>query len=109
MTKQEQSGGRVTLTPAGIPFSLRPCFQEYRLETLDLERDAFIIIERTLAFGNRYEVRWLFHYYGKARLREWVAQYGQRLLPRRRFRLWWYYFGLHETNDVRVRRGVWPY
>lgn len=99
----------MTSTSTRIPLSLRPCFQEYRLEALDPERDAFLIIERTLAFGNRHEVRWLFRYYGKARLREWVQQYGWRLLPRRRFRLWWYFFGLHETHEHQTRQGIWPH
>ena len=44
------------LTPNGIPISLRPCFQEYTLEKLDPERDAFTVIERTLARGDRQHV-----------------------------------------------------
>jgi hypothetical protein len=46
-------------TPAGIPVSLRPFFQEYVLEDLDPERSAFTVIERTLAWGEVPELRWL--------------------------------------------------
>jgi hypothetical protein len=100
----------LAFTPKGIPVSLRPCFQEYRLEELDPERDAFTIIERTLALGDRREVRWLFHRYGRERLIEWVRQAGWRLLSRRRFRLWANYFGIHEhLSNLPRRRGVWPH
>ena len=52
-------------TPAGIPVSLRPFFQEYQLEDLDPERSAFTVIERTLAWGEVPELRWLFGQYGE--------------------------------------------
>jgi hypothetical protein len=72
------------LTPAGIPVSLRPFFQEYVLEDLDPERSAFTVIERTLAWGDRRELQWLFAIYGPERLAEWIRQAGWRRLPRRR-------------------------
>jgi hypothetical protein len=56
------------LTPAGIPVSLRPFFQEYVLENLDPERSAFTVIERTLAWGRRPGLCWLFARYEPARL-----------------------------------------
>jgi hypothetical protein len=58
-------------TPAGIPVSLRPFFQEYVLEDLDPERSAFTVIERTLAWGDLSELRWLFARYGRERLAGW--------------------------------------
>lgn len=64
-----------------IPVSLAPFFQEYDLSQLDLERSAGTIIERTLQFGNREEIRWLFHVYQKQRIRDWVAQWGNIALP----------------------------
>jgi len=95
------------LTPNGIPISLRPCFQEYTLEKLDPERDAFTIIERALARGCQPELRWLFARYGRERVCEWVQQSGSALLSRRRFRLWVNYL---DVRDYRQRRrGVWPY
>jgi hypothetical protein len=59
-----------------IPLSLAPFFQEYDLRNLDLEQSAGTIIERTLQFGNRDEIRWLFHTYSQQRIRDWVARWG---------------------------------
>jgi hypothetical protein len=56
------------LTPAGIPVSLRSFFQEYVLENLDPERSAFTVIERTLAWGDPPELRWIFARYQQERL-----------------------------------------
>jgi len=103
-----QEGGLV-LTPKGIPVSLRPAFQEYTLEKLDPERDAFTVIERTLALGDRRELRWLFRRYGRERLIEWVRQAGWWRLPRRRFRLWVNYFDIRDYQANPQGRGVWPY
>lgn len=94
------------MTPHGIPASLRPFFQEYALEELDPTRDAFTVIERTLAWGDIPELRWLFQLYGVDRLREWVQQYGWYGLPRRRLKLWLCVLDIHEH-----RRGerIWPH
>ena len=75
-------------TPNGIPISLRPYFQEYDLETLDPERDAFTVIERTLAWGDVRELRWLFRRFEAERLKAFVETYGARRLPRRRGKFW---------------------
>ncbi len=70
-----------------IPSSLAPFFQEYDLTKLDLERSAGTIIERTLQYGNREEIRWLFQTYPQQRIRDWVAQWGAVALtePHRTF------------------------
>lgn len=94
------------LTPGGLPVSLRPTFQEYVLENLDLNRDAFTIIERTLAYGQRDELRWLFSVYGADKLAAWVQQSGWRLLPRRRLLFWGAYFSL---ENLPQRKGAWPH
>lgn len=93
-------------TPNGIPRSLQFAFQEYDLEKLDPDEHAFTIIERTLAYGSRAELHWLFAQYGSARLAAWVAEVGWRLLPRRRRGFWASYFGL---QNLPQRKGVWPY
>ena len=62
-----------------IPASLAPFFQEYDLEQLTLERSATTIIERTLQYGNREEIRWLFSQYSRQRIREWVQKYGNHI------------------------------
>lgn len=79
-------------TPKGIPISLRPFFQEYTLENLDPDRDAFTVMERALAWGDIRELRWLFRRFDRERLRDFVQKYGVRLLPRRRAKFWALYF-----------------
>ena len=37
------------MTVAKIPATLKPYFQEYTFEDLNPDRDAFLVIERTLA------------------------------------------------------------
>jgi hypothetical protein len=94
------------LTVQGISRSLRPAFQEYDLEKLDPEQDAFTVIERTLAYGNREELAWLFTRYSVERLAAWVQEWRWRSLPRTRLLLWAAYFGL---ENLPKRRNVWPH
>jgi hypothetical protein len=94
------------LTPAGIPVSLRPFFQEYVLENLDPERSAFTVIERTLAWGRLPELRWLFARYESTRLAEWVRQFGWRCLSRQRLKYWLCFF---EITDYCRGERIWPH
>lgn len=71
-----------------IPRTLAPFFQEYTFDKLDATRDAELVIERTLAWGNREELRWLFATYGVEHIREWVERKGWGYLPKRRFNYW---------------------
>jgi hypothetical protein len=64
-----------------IPHSLAPFFQEYDPAILDLQRCASTIIERTLRFGNRAELRWLFATYPHHQIAEWVRRWGSQGLP----------------------------
>ncbi len=91
---------------AKIPIALRPYFQEYVFEDLDPDRDAFLVMERTLAWGEAPELRWLFAHYGPQRLAAWVQQAGWRCLPRRRFKYWQVFFDLRESA---VRSRIWPH
>lgn len=93
-------------TTKGIPRSLRPAFQEYDLEQIDPEEDAFTVIERALTYGNREELAWLFSYYRRERLASWVRQWGWRRLPRHRLAFWTAYFDLEPLPQ---RRNIWPY
>ena len=93
-------------TANGIPVSLRAAFQEYTLEQLHPQEHQFTVIERTLAFGDREELRWLFAYFGQDTVREWCADYGHRLLPRRRYLLWANYFDLSLQPP---RNGAWKH
>lgn len=93
-----------------IPSSAAPFFQEFRLEKLRIDVDRALIIERILAYGNQEELKWLFRVYGWEAIKAWVAQSGERLLPKRRFRLWVVVFSLTEEEIThRVREPIWPY
>jgi hypothetical protein len=70
------------------------------------ERSAFTVIERTLAWGDLPELRWLFARYGRERLAEWVRQAGWRCLPRRRLKYWLSFFGL---SDRQRGERIWPH
>ncbi len=64
-----------------IPVTLAPFFQEYDLAQLNPERDADTIIERTLQFGNRAEIHWLFTQYSRAQITDWFQKYAKERLP----------------------------
>ena len=72
----------------GIPRSLAPFFQEYDLETLDPEQAAATIIERTLRYGSRAELRWLFARYPRSQIAGWVRRWGRFGLPAPHLAFW---------------------
>jgi hypothetical protein len=71
-----------------IPDSLVPFFQEYDVARLNPEEDSFTIIERTLQFGNRLELRWLFTAYSRKKIAEWVRRFGKERLPQPHRAFW---------------------
>ena len=73
---------------ADIPPGLWPHFQEYDVQSLDLQRDANLIIQRTLEYGTWDELRWLFRRYGVQRIRAFLRQWGERQLSRVTFNYW---------------------
>jgi hypothetical protein len=91
-----------------IPKSSSAFFQEYRFEALDGVKHAALIMERMLAYGDRSEIHWLFDNYGVEKIRGWVQEYGERLLPRRRYELWWMLFDLPQNRKIK-RHQAWPY
>lgn len=104
------SGGRIVAVQMEIPETLAPFFQEYIFANLDAQRDAALVMERTLAFGNRDESRWLFACYGRERVADWVRRKGWGFLPKRRFNYWCL---MLDVIDPQKRRGwqdrVWPH
>jgi len=97
-------------TPAGLPRSLVPFFQEYDLEALDPVRHAELIVERVLAYGDRRELRWLFGRYGEPRIADWVGQLGARRLPWRRYNLWCVLLDLAPARHPRPdAQRIWPH
>jgi hypothetical protein len=97
---------KVEFTARGIPRDLQFAFQEYDIEKLDPREHAFTVIERTLAYGDRGELRWLFNRYGAQQLADWVQRWGWRLLSRRRLAFWASYFRL---ENLPRRKGIWPH
>lgn len=81
-----------------IPISLAPFFQEYPLVDLDLEQSAPTIIERTLQFGNREEIRWLFDVYTQERITKWIQTWGEYGLPEPHLCFWKFILGLDEVE-----------
>jgi squalene cyclase len=73
---------------SAIPIGLKPYFQEYNIARLNLERDANLIIQRTLEFGTWDELRWLFETYRSKRIRLFLRQYGERQLSPVTFNYW---------------------
>jgi hypothetical protein len=71
-----------------IPSSLAPFFQEYDIALLNPEKDSFTIIERTLQFGNRAELNWLFRTYSRHQIVDWVRQFGKDCLPQPHLNFW---------------------
>ena len=81
---------------SAIPSTLTRQFQEYRVEDLDLEQHADLIIARALEFGTRADLRWLFSAYGTERVRDFVRRRGFRKLSRRGFGFWRTVLGVTE-------------
>ena len=93
-----------------VPDGLRPYFQEYDVQTLDLDRDANLVIQRTLEYGTWDELRWLFRRYGDRRIRVFVREHGERMLSRVTFNYWRKLLGIQRwrRSPFRMARGdVW--
>jgi len=71
-----------------LPERLKPHFQEYDVEHLDLKRNADLVIQRVLEFGSWEEIRWLFQLYGARRVRLFVHRHGERWLKPVTFIYW---------------------
>jgi hypothetical protein len=74
-----------------IPPSLAPFFQEYDFRHLEPQKDAATIIERTLRFGNRAELRWLFQTYPRRQIADWVRTWGRYALPEPHLTFWQFF------------------
>lgn len=71
-----------------VPSSLAPFFQEYNLVELNPQKDAATIIERTLRFGTRLELRWLFSEFSHAQIKAWIRAWGKFALPEPHLSFW---------------------
>jgi len=79
----------------GLSHAMAPFFQEYDFAALDVERDATIIIDRTLEHGDPTDVRWLLGHYGADRIRRHVQERGARHLSPRAFAFWRLVLDIH--------------
>ena len=94
-----------------IPAGLAPHFQEYDLASLEIIRDANLIIQRVLDYGNWDETRWLFKVYGKERIGEFVRQYGERWLHPVVFNYWRKLLNIRKWRHspfLTQKSEVWP-
>jgi len=85
-------------TAQGIPRSLTPFLQEYDLERLDPDEARHTLIERTLRYGSRAELRWLFRRYGEEAIAEWVQRWGRLGLPSEQLVFWRLVLDLQENS-----------
>ena len=81
-----------------IPRSLAPFFQEYDLSQLDPDQATHTVIERTLRYGNRAELRWLFARYPRPVIAEWVRRWGRYALPAPHLAFWKLLLQLEEAT-----------
>ena len=90
-----------------IPIGLKPYFQEYDLDDLELVRDANLIIQRTLDFGTWDEIRWLFGLYGVKRIRLFLREHGARWLKPSSFNYWRKLLAMRKwkQNDFPTAKG----
>ena len=71
-----------------IPPTLAPFIQEYDLASLDSQTAAPLIFERTLQYGNRAELHWLFAQYSRQEICDWVTRFGKERLPHPHLDFW---------------------
>ena len=90
------------MLPFTIPNRLKPYFQEYDTEQLDLARDANLVIQRTLEFGTWDEIHWLFQLVGARRIRLFLRQHGERLLKPVTFNYWRKLLNLRRWNTSQL-------
>ncbi len=95
------------MTSHKLPKSLNIFFQEVDPTQLDLARDAETIIERTLRFGNRSELRWLFSYYGQENIAAWIRDMGAYRLPKRHIAFWCLLLDIEIPQPK--RKSIWPH
>ena len=92
------------------PRTLVAYFQEYDFDQIDPAQHAHLIIERVLAYGDRNELRWLFHRYDREQVIDWVVRLGARRLPWRRYNLWCVLLHLPPAQRLRPEgQRIWPH
>jgi hypothetical protein len=75
-------------------------FWDADLEGIDLQRDAVYVLRRVLERGRMADVRWVYGYYGPARIRGFFEAGPHAELSPKTLALWRAFFGVPE--------GIWP-
>ena len=86
--------------PMMIPSTLAPFFQEYDLASLDPQTAAPLIFERTLQYGDRAELHWLFAQYPRQQIRDWVMRFGKECLPHPHLDFWQIVLEIQPSVDL---------
>ncbi|MBI4314821.1 MAG: hypothetical protein HY872_09025 [Chloroflexi bacterium] len=103
---------KATKRRVAVPKSLAPHFQEFSLRKLNVQRDALVIMQRVLEYGDLAELRWLFETYGRSAINEFVRQRDESWLSRRAFYFWRRYFKLQSWKRApnhHLREQLWPF
>jgi len=99
-----------THTNKNIPSSLSRLFQDYDLESIDINSHVNTIMERTLEMGTWEELHWLFHNYGVQRIVEYLRQFGHRRLSKITFNYWQRLLDIRDYRPspwLGIRNDIW--
>ncbi|MBI3536575.1 MAG: hypothetical protein HY070_03275 [Chloroflexi bacterium] len=91
---------------AQIPITLKPFFQEYTFENLDAEKNADLVIERTLAWGGREELRWLFARFRVTQIKDWFHKWSWGRMLKVRLNYWRIVL---DVEPIKRGEGIWPH
>jgi hypothetical protein len=74
--------------PARLPESMRALLWDHDIESMSVDHDRGLIIERILAHGDLPHIRWAYATYGEVELRAWIRRTRGRALPRKPLLFW---------------------
>lgn len=93
-----------------LPQTTVAYFQEYTFDQINPTTHAELVIERLLGYGDLDELKWLFGYYPREQIIEWVVNLGARRLPWRRYNLWCVLLYLPAAKPFRAKeQRIWQY
>ena len=83
---------------ARIPESIRPLVWDTDPDSLDPARHPHYMMERVLELGRPEACRWLFDYYGRDRVRDFLRTDGPRRLSLRALNYWAFRLDIEERE-----------
>ncbi len=96
MTPAEQDGGRAA--EGRLPSFLRPLFWDCDPEGVDITKDAWLIMARTMERGTWEAMTWLRETYSREQLAAFLRARGSRVLPARDLSYWALICGIAEPE-----------